>query len=191
MTEPDLRKHFEELISLTDKEYDYIFSHFTKRVLKKKRFLIQVEDEVKYAYWVKKGLLISTLAGENGKELIVQFAMEGWWITDYQAYFTLKKAIFNVECLEDCEVYGLSYDDREKLCKEFHKLDYFFRKKANNAYVALQKRMISFLSNDSKGRYELLLSQYPDLFQRVSKSVIASYLGVSRETLSRFNKNKV
>lgn len=188
MTEPDLRKHFEELISLTDKEYDYILSHFTKRILKKHRFLIQVGDEVKSAYWVKKGLLISTFTDENGKELIVQFAMEDWWITDYQAFFTQKNATFNVECLEDSEVYGLSYDNREKLCKEFHKLEYFFRKKANSGYVALQKRMLAFLSNDSKGRYELLLSQYPNLFQRVSKSVIASYLGVSRETLSRFKK---
>lgn len=185
---PDLRKHLEELISLTNKEYDYIFSHFTKRVLKKHRFLIQVGDEVNHAYWVKKGLLVTTFSEESGKERIVQFAMEDWWISDYQAYFTRGKAAFNVECLEDSEVYGLSYDNREKLCGEFHKLEYFFRKKANNAYIALQKRMLSFLSNDSQKRYELLLSQYPNLFQRVSKSVIASYLGVSRETLSRFKK---
>jgi CRP-like cAMP-binding protein len=187
MTEIELKKHFEELITLNDSEFDYILSHFVKKSIKKHRFLIQESDEVKNTYWIKKGLLISTLT-ENDKEIIVQFAMENWWITDYQAYFTQSKAVCNLEALEDSEVFALSFDNREKLCKEFHKLEYFFRKKANSGYVALQKRLISSLTDDAKKRYELLLKQYPNLFQRVSKSTIASYLGVSRETLSRLNK---
>jgi len=113
--------------------------------------------------------------------------MENWWITDYQAYFTHTKAIFNVDCLENTELLCLSYENREKLCREMQKVEYFFRKKANSGFVALQKRMLSFLSDNIKERYEVLLSQYPDLFQRVSKTIIASYLGVSRESLSRLH----
>jgi CRP-like cAMP-binding protein len=184
----DLRNHFEEIIALTDMEFYYILSHFTEKKLKKHQYLIQIGDEVLHTYWVQKGLLRAVYTDEKEKEYILQFAMENWWITDYQAYFAQSKAILNVDCLEDTELLCLSYENREKLCKEFHSLEYFFRKKANSGFVALQKRMLSFMVDDSKKRYDLLLVQYPALFQRVSKAIIALYLGVSRETLSRLNK---
>jgi len=183
-----LRKHIEEIVSLTDKEFTLVLSHFTKKKLKKHQYLIQAGDSVNHTYWVKKGLLKASYTDEKGKEYILQFAMENWWITDYQAYFTRTKAILDVDCLEDTELLCLSFENREKICAELHKMESFFRKKANSGFIALQKRMLSFMADDSKKRYELLLKQYPHLFQRVPKSIIASYLGVSRETLSRFNK---
>jgi len=182
-----LRRHFEEFISLTDQEFDYILSHFTSKKLKKHQFLVQIGDEVKHTYWVNKGLLRAVYTDDKDKEYILQFAMENWWITDYPAYFMQTKATVNVDCLENTELLCLSYENREKLCAEMHKVEYFFRKKANNGYVALQKRMLSFLTQNAKERYEILLQQYPNLFQRASKTIIATYLGVSRETLSRFN----
>ncbi len=183
----ELRQHFEEIISLTDTEFDYILTHFTTKKLKKHQFLVQIGDEVKHTYWVQKGLLRATYTDDKDKEYILQFAMENWWITDYQAYFTQTKAIVNVDCLENTELLCLSFENREKLCAELHKVEYFFRKKANSGYIALQKRMLSFLTQNAKERYEILLHQYPNLFQRVPKTIIAAYLGVSRETLSRFS----
>ena len=187
----NLKTHLEELIQLSETEFKYISSHFHFKTLKKNQSLIQVDDSVEHTYFVKKGLLKAVYTDENGKEHILQFAMENWWITDYQSYFTKTKAILAVICLENVELLALSYNDREKLCREFHSLDFFFRKKANSGYLALQKRMLMFLVYDTKSRYELLLSQYPSLYQRVSKSIIAAYLGVSRETLSRLDKKKV
>lgn len=181
-----LRKHFEEIIPLTDQEFDYILSHFTPKKLKKHQFLVQTGDEVKHTYWVKQGLLLATYTDENDREYIIQFAMENWWITDYQAYFTKIKAITNVQCLENSELLGLSFENREKLCREMHKMEHFFRRKANSGYVALQKRMLSLMADSAQKRYEILISQYPNLVQRVSKATLAAYLGVSRETLSRF-----
>ncbi len=181
-----LKQHFEEIISLTDNEFAYILSYFTTKKLKKHQFLIQEGDNVNHTYWVSKGLLKAYYVDDKEKEHILQFAMEDWWISDYQAYFTQTFATLNVACLEDTELLCLSFDDREKLCSEIHKMEHFFRKKANSGFVALQKRMLSFLTNNAKERYEQLLKQYPHLFQRVPKSVIAAYLGVSRETLSRF-----
>ncbi|MBO9692711.1 Crp/Fnr family transcriptional regulator [Chryseobacterium sp.] len=183
----NLRAHFEEIIELTDDEFAYILSHFTPKKLKKHQYLIQKDDNVHHTYWVRKGLLKASYTDEKEKEHIIQFAMENWWITDYQAYFTHTKAIFNVDCLENTELLCLSYENREKLCREMQKVEHFFRKKANSGFVALQKRMLSLLSDNIKERYEVLLAQYPDLFQRVSKTVIASYLGVSRESLSRLH----
>lgn len=122
---------------------------------------------------------------DNGREHIIQFAKEDWWISDYQAYFNQSKSTINIACLEETEVFCLSLEDREKICSELHKVEYFFRKKSNNGYIALQRRILSLLNSSAKERYEQFLSQYPDLLQRIPKTLIASYLGVSRETLSR------
>ncbi len=183
----NLRKHIEKIIPLTDEEFEFIFSHFKIRKLKKHQYIIQEGDFVKNDFWVISGLLKAYYTDDRGKEHILQFAMEDWWITDYQAYFHKTKATINVDCIEPTELYYISLSDREKICKDLHKMANFFRIKSNNGYVALQERILTLLSTNSKERYNILLNKYPTLFQRVSKSLIASYLGVSRETLSRLN----
>ncbi|MFC2354454.1 MAG: Crp/Fnr family transcriptional regulator [Capnocytophaga ochracea] len=75
-----LRQHFEELISLTDEEFAYIASHFTHHSFKKNDFLLHEEKVVTHEYWVLRGLLKTYLLDANGKEHIVQFAMENWWV---------------------------------------------------------------------------------------------------------------
>lgn len=182
-----LRQQIEKITPLTDKEFDYILSHFTTKKIKKHQFLIQESDLVQNDYFVIKGLLRAYYINEEGKEHIMQFAMEDWWITDYQAYFNETKASLNIDCIETTEVLCLSLYNREKLCADMHKIEHFFRKKSNSGYVALQRRILSLLNSNAKERYEQLLQQYPALFQRVPKTLIASYLGVSRETLSRFS----
>lgn len=182
-----LRQQIEKITPLTDKEFDYILSHFTTKKLKKHQFLIQESDLVQNDYFVIKGLLKAYYINEEGKEHIMQFAMEDWWITDYQAYFNETKASLNIDCIETTEVLCLSLYNREKLCADMHKIEHFFRKKSNSGYVALQRRILSLLNSNAKERYEQLLQQYPALFQRVPKTLIASYLGVSRETLSRLS----
>jgi CRP-like cAMP-binding protein len=116
--------------------------------------------------------------------------MQGWWITDYEAYYNQSAATVNIDCIEDSELLCLSFENREKLCAELHKMEYFFRKKTNKRNVALQKRILSLLSNNAKERYDKLLEQYPQLFQKVPKQLIAAYLGVTGETLSRLNTSK-
>jgi CRP-like cAMP-binding protein len=183
----ELRKHFEKITSLTDQEFDYILSHFTTKKLKKHQFLIQEGDNVTNDYFVLKGLLKAYHVDKEGKEYIMQFAMEDWWVTDYQAYFSQTKATLNIDCIEEVEILCLSLHNRDKICADLHKIEHFFRRKSNMGYVALQRRILSMLNSNAKERYEQLLLQYPTLFQRVPKTLIASYLGVSRETLSRFS----
>jgi CRP-like cAMP-binding protein len=182
----ELRRHFEKITPLTDQEFDYIFSHFTTKKLKKHQFLIQEGDTVTNDYFVIKGLLKAYHVDNEGKEYIMQFAMEDWWVTDYQAYFSQTKATLNIDCIEDVEVLCLSLHNRDKICADLHKIEHFFRRKSNLGYVALQRRILSMLNSNAKERYEQFFSNYPTLFQRVPKTLIASYLGVSRETLSRF-----
>jgi CRP-like cAMP-binding protein len=182
-----LRQQIEKITLVTNQEFDYILSHFTTKKLRKHQFLIQEGDIVQNDYFVVKGLLKGYYLNKEGKEHIMQFAMEDWWITDYQAYFNETKALLNINCIEATEVLCLSLYNREKLCADMHKIEHFFRKKSNSGYVALQRRILSLLNNNAKERYEQLLQQYPRLLQRVPKKLIASYLGVSRETLSRFS----
>jgi CRP-like cAMP-binding protein len=182
-----LRQHFEKITPLTEQEFEYLLSHFTIKKLKKHQFLIQEGDTVANDYFVVKGLLKAYHVDAEGKEYIMQFAMEDWWITDYQAYFNETKANLSIDCIEEVELLCLSLHNRDKICADLHKIEHFFRRKSNMGYVALQRRILSMLNSNTKERYEQLLIQYPNLFQRVPKTLIAAYLGVSRETLSRFS----
>lgn len=183
----ELRKHIEKITPLSDEEFEYVLSHFTVKKLKKHQFLIQEGNSVPQDFFVLKGLLKASFTNDDDKEHILQFAMEDWWICDYQAHFTQTNAILNIDCLEDSEVLCLPLANREKICAEFHKIEHYFRRKSNLGYIALQQRILSLMNNNAKERYEQLLLQYPSLFQRVPKTLIASYLGVSRETLSRLS----
>lgn len=182
-----LRDHIEKITPLSDAEFEYLLSHFTVRHFKKHQFLLQVDDVVHNDFFVVKGLLKLYHTDADGKDHILQFAMEDWWICDYQAYFNQTPATLSIDCIEAVEVLCLSLQNRDKLCAELHKIEHFFRRKSNGGYIALQRRVLSLLNNNAKERYEQLLAQYPTLFQRVPKTLIAAFLGVSRETLSRLS----
>jgi CRP-like cAMP-binding protein len=182
------RKHLEHFVKLDDKEFQKVLSFFTVRKLKKREFLVHAGDKVKHTYWTKKGMLISNYSDPKGKEHVIQFAMENCWITDQNAFYNQADAIFDLVCMEDCELLCITRDDREKLCAEVHKMANFFRKKANDSFVKQQKRLLSYLSSDARKRYDLLFEENPEFIRRLPKKILASYLGVSRETLSRFGK---
>lgn len=182
-----LRQHIEKIVSLTDDEFAFVSSHFTIKSYKKRAFLIEKGKSVKYSYFVVSGLLMLVYNDESGKQHIVSFAMEDWWESDFRAYHTQTKATMSLQCLEDTDVFCLSLQDYQKLCAGLQKMEHFFLTKANAGHIGSQQRILSFLTSNAKERYEQLLKRYPSLFQRVSKSLLASYLGVSRETLSRLS----
>lgn len=180
-----LREHIEKIVSLTDEEFAFVMSHFTFRKVKKHQYLIQEGDTVSYFYFVVSGLFKLSHTDANDKEHILHFAMEEWWIGDYRAWFTKAKATMSLDCLEDGSVFCLSLEDSEKLFAGLQKMEHFFLQKSHFSYIASQQRILSLLTSSAKERYEQLLQQYPSLIQRVNKTLLASYLGVSRETLSR------
>jgi CRP-like cAMP-binding protein len=180
-----LRQHLEKIVALTDAEFELAWSHFSVRRLKRHQYVVQAGEAVSQDFFVGRGLLRAYFTDEAGKEHIVQLAPEDWWITDYQAYFLRTPATLSVDCLEASELLCLSLDQREQLCARLPAVERFFRKKSNLGYVALQRRILSLLTSSAKQRYEQLLQQHPQLVQRVPKTILAAYLGVSRETLSR------
>lgn len=182
-----LRKHIEKIVPLSDEEFTFVRSHFTLKKFKKHQFLIQEGEAVKYYYFVVSGLLKLVYTEDTGKQHIVSFAMEDWWESDVYAYFTQTDATMSLECLEDTEVLCLLLEDYKKLCDGLQKMERFFLEKANFGFIGSQRRIISWLTSNTKERYEQLLTRYPSLIQRVPKSLLAAYLGVSRETLSRLS----
>ncbi|UII25777.1 Crp/Fnr family transcriptional regulator [Fulvivirga maritima] len=185
-----LRRHFEELVSLTDEEFEFVLNHFSEVKVKKKSYLIKEGEPVKYVYFVVSGLLKLVYTNESGEEYIVSFAMEDWWESDYFAFYTGAKANLSLQCLEDSSLYRITLSDYQHLCSEVHKMEHFFLEKAQRGHIGSQQRIIAFLTLSAKERYEHLLGRYPALLQRVPKTQLASYLGVSRETLSRLYSSK-
>lgn len=180
-----LRQHIEKVIPLTDSEFAFVLSHFSIEKYKKRDFLIKKGKYVRHMYFVVSGLLKLSFNDSDGKEYIVAFAMEDWWEGDNQAFYTKTPATMSLQCLEDTTVFCITLDDYNALCTGLPKIEHFLLVKANGGHIAAQQRIISFLTSSAKERYDQLLKKYPALLQRVPKTLIASYLGVSRETLSR------
>lgn len=175
--------------ALTDEEFSYILSHFIVKKAKKHSFLVQESDPVRYDYFVMAGCLKAYLIGGNtGKKFIYYFAAENCWITDREAFFKQEAATINVQCLEDCELLGITLENWEKLSAESRKFEHYLLVEANMGYVSLQKRMQMMIMGSAKDRYEHFIRNYTNLYDRLPKALIASYLGVSRETLSRIYK---
>jgi CRP-like cAMP-binding protein len=184
-----LKQHIAKTALLTDPEFDFLFSHFKLQSYKKGQSIITEGDKVECEYFVVDGCLKSFYINDDMKMFILQFAMPTWWASDYNALYSGEKAMINVDCITDAEVLCLSSNDREKLCREIHQAEHFFRWRTNKGYVAAQRRLLSHMNNDAKQRYEELMVQYPALYNIVPKHLIAAYLGVSRETLSRLHNS--
>jgi CRP-like cAMP-binding protein len=180
-----LKAHITKTAKLSDEQFDYFFSHFKKRTFHKGQAIITEGDSVDCEYFVISGCLKCFFINDDQKMFILQFAMPTWWASDYNALYNQTNATTNLDCITDAEVLCLTNDDREKLCNELHNVEHFFRWRTNKGYVAAQKRLLSLMNNNVKHRYEELLKQYPELYNIVPKNLIAAYLGVSRETLSR------
>jgi CRP-like cAMP-binding protein len=183
-----LKTHVAKLASLTDEQFDYFFSFFKKQNFKKGQAIISEGDAVDCEYFVVSGCLKSFFINDDLKMFVLQFAMPTWWTSDYDALYNHTRAMISVDCIVDSEVLCLSNDDREKLCNNLHQAGHFFRWRTNKGYVAANKRLLSLMNNHVKYRYDELLKLYPELYTIVPKSLIAAYLGVSRETLSRLRQ---
>jgi CRP-like cAMP-binding protein len=182
-----LRQQIEKIVQLTDEEFRFVLSHFKVKTFRKHQYVVQAGEQAPNDHFVVKGLLKSFYADDTGKTHILQFAMEDWWISDPQAYHHKVAATLNIDCIENTQVFLISIDDREKLCADMKKMEYFFMKKTTAGYIALQRRILSLMSQTAEERYKQFTQLYPTLLQRLPKTLIASYLGVSRETLSRLS----
>ncbi|WP_421944285.1 Crp/Fnr family transcriptional regulator [Pedobacter sp.] len=180
-----LKSHMSKNVDISDDKFEYFFSLFKLQHFKKKDSVVAFGEMVDKEYFVLDGCLKTFYVNDNLKMHILQFATATWWASDYSALYNNVRASVSVDCVADATTLYISSEDRERACREIHEVETFLRLRANKGYIGLQKRILSLLNNDARSRYEELIKQHPDLYNMVPKRLIASYLGVSRETLSR------
>ena len=182
-----LRDHIQKIIPLSNSEFEFVSSCFTEKSYKKGQYIFQEGAYLSRHYFICKGLLKLVFIDSDAREHIVGFAMEDWWESDFEAFYLQKKTSMSLLCIEDTDVLYITFENYKKLCNTLPKIEHFFLQKAYLGFIAAQNRILSSLTSDTKERYVQLLERYPSLAQRVPKSQLAAYLGVSRETLSRLS----
>lgn len=175
-------------VAFSKEEIVMIENKFEKLSLKKKDVLLKTGNTVHYQYYISSGCLRTYFIDNSGKEHTVQFAIKDWWISDFTAYFTTSKALMNIDCIQDAVIYKVSRKDMESLYIEMPQLERLLRRKLEMAFASFQKRIIGNLSQSAKEKYISFIDTYPNIEQSVKNYHIASYLGVTTETLSRIRK---
>lgn len=177
-----------QFVNLNEAELDAAKSYFIPRKLRKRQYLLQNDEACKYLAFVERGILRSYTLDDKGNEHIIQFAFEGWWISDLYSFYTGEPSIYNIDALEDAELLILTHTAMEAMLEEIPKLERTFRMLIQNSYITLQRRLAGNLSLSAETRYKNFVGLYPDLHNRIPQHMIASFLGVTPETLSRIRK---
>ena len=176
---------FNEKVNLSEEEEEVIKQYLTPKKLRKKQYLLQEGDVCKHIAFIEKGALKAYVVDDAGAESIIQFALEGWVISDLYSFLTGEPATYNIDALENAELVLISKSAHEELLKKIPKYETYIRLQITGAYIALQKRLTSIISLPLEERYKNFLAVYPNIAQRVPHHMIASYMGLTPETLSR------
>jgi len=186
-----LRKNISRFITLTPEEEQYFTSLLKLKKIKKKAYLLQEGDVSRHQYFVNKGCLRTYTIDEKGMEHIIQFAIEDWWTGDMYSFLTQTPARFTIDALEDSELLCLEKNALEELYTRVPKFERFFRHLLQNAFIALQERIVANLSQPADERYCTFITKYADMEKRLPLKQIASYLGITPESLSRIRSNYI
>ncbi len=180
-----LLQSIKEKISISNEQFEFCKTLFIPKKLRKKQYLLQEGDVCRYTAFVEKGMLRTFTVDEKGNEPILQFSMEGWWIADLFSFLTEEPSMYNIEALEDCELLLITKENWEILLEKVPAFERYFRLLIQNNLIATQRRLMSSLSESAEEKYTKLISNFPGCIQRVPQHMIASYLGITPETLSR------
>jgi CRP-like cAMP-binding protein len=180
-----LQKSVGEKVSVTEEEFNFCKTLFIPKKLRKKRYLLQEGDICKYTAFVEKGMLRMFTVDEKGNEPILQFSSEGWWVADLYSFLTDEPSNYNIEALEDCELLLITKESWNILLEKVPAFERYFRILIQNSLIATQRRLMSSISETAEEKYLKLIDNFPGCIQRVPQHMIASYLGITRETLSR------
>lgn len=183
----DIQNIFKGLV-FNENEIKLIESSFHKVIIKKGEVLIRPGDTVDVQYYILDGCLRAFHINNQGKEHTIQFGIKDWWMSDFTAFFSGEKAIMTVEAITDSIIYRINKEDKEYLYRQIPKIDRFFRIKLERAFAAFQKRILSGISKSAKERYLDFMATYPKIEKYLKNYHIASYLGITTESLSRIRK---
>lgn len=190
-TPPSISSYVSKFVDLTGEELATFTAAFKEIKVKKRQFLVQPNFIAKYRYFILKGALRAYVIGEEGQDHTVQLAIEEWWISDYNSYMFQQPASMFVMAVEDSVLLQISFEDEQKLKASNYKFETFFRILAERSTAFMQRRVITNLTRSAEQRYDLFLEKYPTMANRFPQYVIASYLGMTTEFLSRIRNQKL
>jgi CRP-like cAMP-binding protein len=180
-----LLSYIRKYINLTEEELSLLSERVKLRKYLKGQFIVQQGDVCRYESFVIDGCAKTFFIDHDGNEHVVMFAIENWWTADLGSFISGEAADYNVQCLENTTVAQFSHENLELLYEAIPQLERFFRIIIQNAYVASQKRVLRNLSLPAKERYLIFRQQHPEIEQRVPQYLIASYLGITKQFLSK------
>ncbi|MCW3167290.1 Crp/Fnr family transcriptional regulator [Chryseobacterium sp. 09-1422] len=183
-----LISHIQNKVNLTNEEKTELQSFFSVKKLKKKQFLLKEGDICTHLSFVGEGLLKSYFVDEKGGENINMFAFEGWWISDFKSFISQEKAVLNIDAVEETELLMISLEDYEKLTLEIPVMDRYFRILYQNSLVTKDYRLIASNSYTAEEKYLEFSKKNPEIIKRIPHNLIASFLGLAPETVSRIRR---
>ncbi len=183
-------KNVQRHISLDPGERQFFLSLLKHRRFRKRQYVLQPGEVARHENFVVHGLLRAYNVDDNGHEHIAMFAMEDWWISDLYSFLTETPATQYIDALEDTELLSIEKPDLDELYRRVPKFERFFRIMLQNAFVAHQHRILASISQTAEQQYQNFIARYPGLDQRIPQHQIASFLGISPETISRIRRQR-
>ena len=183
-----IQEIFKEL-NLSQREVAIIASAIKKMSVRKGDLISNEGQSGCSLYFVNTGCLRTYFVYAAGKEYTLEFATNGCLITDYSTLFADEFAVLTIECLQDAVVYQLPKENLKKLYKQIPQIEKFYNERVEKSLIAFQKRLLSTIVQSAQERYMMFVKMYPNINKMVKNYHIASYLGITPESLSRVIKN--
>ncbi|UYZ59804.1 Crp/Fnr family transcriptional regulator [Hymenobacter latericus] len=183
-----LRAYFAERLPLSEAQLTAVEALFEPRVLRRHEVLHRAGEVARVGAFVARGCLRAFVVDAKGKEHVVQFAPEHWWIADQNSLHRREPAMFAIDAVEESEVLLFDAAFYRKLSQITPAFPEFFTTLLQNNMRTMQKRLVLALSATGEERYLDFVQTYPTLAQRLPQRLIAAYLGVTPESLSRIRR---
>lgn len=186
-----LISHIKNYIQLEEKDIQAICTCFTPLSVDNKEYLLREGQTCRYHYFVKKGCLRMFYNNDKGLEQIIQFAIEGWWLTDYFSIDSQQASEYNIQAIECSQILSIDKRSFAQLTDEVPMLERYFRIMAQRALAPSQFRYKLIFSLSKEEIYLYFSSLYPEFIQRVPQYMLAAYLGITPEYLSEIKKKNL
>jgi len=185
-----IEAYFERFIQLSEDDRKAIRSSFKEVRIKKRQFVVQPNFVAAHRNYVVNGAFRSYVVADEGQEHTIAFAIDDWWITDYNSYIFQKPATMFVVALEDSSIMQIDFEKEKELKASHYKFETFFRIIAERGLAFYQRRLISNLTQTAEERYNEFEMKYPQITQRVPQYALASFLGMTTEYLSKLRNHR-
>jgi len=179
------QQYLDQKISLSNDEKELIRSVSILKKLRKKQYLLQEGDVWKYHAFITKGCMRTYAVDDKGLEHIIYFGIENWWIGDRESLFTHTPSKLNIDAIEDSEVVLFTNPNFEMICSTIPSFRDMIHAIISKSLNVNQNRVLSNISKTAEEKYVDFIQRYADFAIRIPQSMIASYLGIKPETLSR------